>query len=161
MTFNNFEQKKTIDRFTKEDGYEYLSNFYRSTITFEGALYKTVEHAYQASKTVDLKLRQIIKNSPGPMEAKKLGRCLQLRDDWELIRIDIMRKLIKEKFHNPFLGCLLLKTDNAELIMNNLWGDKFWGVYRGNGENWLGKILMSERDSLRLELLVDDFNQVK
>jgi len=161
MTFNNFEQKKAIDRFTKEDGYEYLSNFYRSTITFEGALYKTVEHAYQASKTVDLKLRQIIKNSPGPMEAKKLGRCLQLRDDWELIRIDIMRMLIKEKFRNPFLSCLLLKTDNAELIMNNLWGDKFWGVYQGNGENWLGKILMSERDSIRLELLVDDFNQIK
>jgi ribA/ribD-fused uncharacterized protein len=154
--------KNVIDRFTKQSGHEYLSNFYPSTIRFEGVLYPTVEHAYQASKTTDLKLREIIRKAPGPMEAKKLGKCLQLREDWENVRIDIMRCLIKEKFSNPFLSHLLIKTKDADLIMNNLWNDRFWGVCRGTGENWLGKILMEIREELSLEKEKEDiqFNLV-
>lgn len=143
---------ETIDRFTKEAGYEFLSNFYPSTVRFEGFLYRTIEHAYQASKTIDPKLREIIKQAPGPMEAKKLGRCLQLRDNWDVVKIEIMRVLIKEKFENPFLGHLLLKTGDAKLINNNKWNDRFWGVYKGVGENWLGKILEEVRNGLNGEM---------
>ena len=145
-----------IDRFTKEAGYEFLSNFYRSTVRYDGVLYPTVEHAYQASKTNDPALREIIRKSPGPMEAKKLGKGLQLHPNWNEVRIDIMRKLIKEKFDNPFLGHLLLKTGDAKLVMNNLFNDKFWGVYKGQGENWLGKILMETREQLRIEMKTED-----
>jgi len=154
--------KNVIDRFTKESGYDYLSNFYPSTVRFEGNLYPTVEHAYQASKTIDLKLREFIRKASGPMEAKKLGRCLLLREDWELVRVDIMRHLIKEKFSNPFLLHLLIKTKDADLIMGNLWNDRFWGVCRGTGENWLGKILMEVREELILEKENEDiqFNLV-
>ena len=38
------DDRKIIDRFTKEAGYDFLSNFYRSTVRFEGQLYPTVEH---------------------------------------------------------------------------------------------------------------------
>ena len=41
------------------------------------------------------------------------------------------------------------KTDDVELIEGNEWSDTFWGVCRGQGENWLGKILMKTRDNLR------------
>jgi hypothetical protein len=154
--------KNVIDRFTKESGHEYLSNFYPSTVRFEGNLYPTVEHAYQASKTTDLKLREIIRKAPGPMEAKKLGRCLQLREDWENVRIDIMQCLIKEKFSNPFLRGLLLKTESSDLVMVNMWNDRFWGVCRGTGENWLGKILMETREELKKDKEDEDiqFNHV-
>lgn len=152
------EKIKTINRFTKEAGYDFLSNFYASTVRFEGLLYPTVEHAYQASKTTDHKLREIIRKAPGPLEAKKLGRCLQLREDWEVVRIKIMRSLVKEKFENPFLSHLLLKTDSARLVMDNRFNDKFWGVYKGVGENWLGKILEEVREELRREMTNDSID---
>lgn len=146
------EEKLTIiDRFTKESGYDFLSNFYSSTIRFDGLLYPTVEHAYQASKTLDPKLREIIRKAPGPMEAKKLGRGLQLREDWEQVKIDVMKQLVKEKFDNPFLGYRLISTGNAKLIMSNKWNDKFWGVCNATGQNWLGKILEEVRESLLAE----------
>lgn len=145
------QHNSKIDRFTKEAGYDFLSNFFPSTVRFEGVLYPTCEHAYQASKTVDLKIRELIKKAKSPYEAKKLGQSVQLRSDWHEVRISIMRKLIHEKFENPFLRPLLLSTADAELILNNKWNDKFWGVCRGVGENWLGKILMDERKLIKEE----------
>ncbi len=150
------DDKKTIDRFTKETGYDFLSNFYGSTVSFEGQLYSTVEHAYQASKSLDRSVRETIRKAKSPAEAKKLGQCIAVRVDWNEVKIDIMRTLIKEKFENPFLRPLLLATDDADLILNNKWNDKFWGVCRNEGENWLGKILMEERARIKEEVINDD-----
>jgi ribA/ribD-fused uncharacterized protein len=146
---------KVIRRFTKETGYEFLSNFHPSTIRFEGHLYPTVEHAYQAAKSLDPKVREIIRNAKSPSEAKKLGQGICVRDNWNSAKIDIMRSLIKEKFQNPFLGHKLIETEDAMLVMDNKWNDKFWGVCRGIGENWLGKILMETREEIRKELEED------
>jgi len=140
-----------IDRFTKETGYDFLSNFYPSTVSFEGTLYPTVEHAYQAAKTIDPKIREIIKKANGPGEAKKLGQGIKVREDWFEVRLDVMRKLIREKFSNPFLTHRLISTGDSELILGNKWNDKFWGICRGVGENWLGKILMEVREDLKQE----------
>ena len=140
-----------IDRFTKETGHDYLSNFYRSTVSFEGSLYPTVEHAYQAAKSLDPKVRDLIRRSPTPADTKKLGQGVAVRPDWVDVRVDIMRGLIREKFENPFLRPKLLATGEAELILNNRWNDKFWGICRGVGENWLGRILMDERKRIKEE----------
>jgi len=140
-----------IDRFTKETGYDFLSNFYSSTVSFEGKLYPTVEHAYQAAKTTDPQIREMIRKARGPGEAKKLGQGIIVRNDWHDVRLSIMRSLIKEKFFNPFLTHRLLNTGESQLILNNKWNDRFWGVCRGEGENWLGKILMEVREDLRKE----------
>lgn len=140
-----------IDRFTKESGYDFLSNFYRSTISFEGKLYPTVEHAYQAAKSLDHDVREFIRLSKTPADAKRLGQGVLVRPDWNEVKVDIMRKLVREKFENPFLRPLLLSTGDAELILNNNWNDKFWGICRGVGENWLGKILCEERERIKNE----------
>jgi ribA/ribD-fused uncharacterized protein len=140
-----------IDRFTKEAGYDFLSNFYGSTVRFEGGLYPTVEHAYQAAKTMDLSVRELIRRSHGPHEAKKLGQGILKRPDWDDVKVDIMRNLIREKFENPFLRPLLIATGEKQLVLGNKWNDTFWGVCRGVGENWLGKILMEERSRIRQE----------
>lgn len=142
---------ETIDRFTKESGYDFLSNFYMATVRFDGKLYPSVEHAYQASKTLDNISREIIRKAKTPSDAKKLGQGLEIRTDWHDVRLDIMRSLIREKFENPFLRPLLLSTGDAALILNNKWNDKFWGICRGTGENWLGKILMEERNRIKEE----------
>jgi ribA/ribD-fused uncharacterized protein len=145
------DKKPLIDRFTKESGYEFLSNFHPSTVRFEGALYPTLEHAYQAAKTIDIKTRETIRKAKSPFEAKKLGHAIPVREDWLEVRLDIMRTLVREKFENPFLRPMLLGTGEAELVLNNKWNDTFWGVCRDVGENWLGKILVEERDRIRKE----------
>ena len=142
-----------IDRFTKQTGYDFLSNFYMSTVSFEGQLYPSVEHAYQASKSIDQRTREIIRKAKTPAEAKKLGQGICVRENWEDIRLDIMKTLVREKFSNPFLTHRLLATGDCTLILNNKWNDKFWGVCRGEGENWLGKILMVVREELKQESL--------
>jgi len=146
------QEQKVIDRFTREAGFEFLSNFYSSTVRFEGVLYPTVEHAYQASKTKDPKIRELIRKNKDPSVAKQLGQGIIFREDWQEVKLEIMRSLIKEKFENPFLRPKLLATEDAVLILNNKWNDRFWGVCRGSGENWLGKILMEERERIKKEV---------
>jgi len=141
-----------IDRFTKENGYDFLSNFYYSSVSYDGKLYPTVEHAYQAAKTTDENVREIIRKANSPGIAKKLGQSINVRNDWSTTKIVVMKNLIRDKFSSPFLMGRLLQTGDAKLVLNNKWNDKFWGVCRGVGENWLGKILMEVRDELRKQL---------
>lgn len=143
-----------INRFV--GNYSFLNNFFPSTIYINGQSYPTVEHAYQAHKTLDQFTREVIRNAKDPMSAKKMGKGLILRDDWTLIKVDLMRTFIKLKFENPILRELLLATGEATLIQENLWNDKFWGVTKGIGENWLGKIIMEVRDEIQAEILADD-----
>lgn len=146
-------QGDKIVGFNKRNGTEFLSNFHPSAISFEGFLYPTIEHAYQASKTIDQKNRELIRKTKSPGDAKKLGRSLILRDDWFEVRINIMKSLIKEKFENPFLRHLLLATGDKELIHENRWNDRFWGVTNGEGENWLGRIIEEVRKEAQKELM--------
>lgn len=129
--------------------YTFLSNFWPASIDFEGINYPTVEHAYQASKTLDFQSRLKIAATRSPGKAKRLGRTLTIREDWDEVKLDIMYTLVKQKFiqHYP-LGKMLLWTAPRELIEGNTWGDTFWGVCRGKGHNHLGKILMRVRDEL-------------
>lgn len=143
-------QVNVIDRFVED--FAFLSNFYPSTFRYEGKTYRTVEHAYQAYKTLDESERQIIRNAKSAGEAKKLGRSVTLRKDWDSIKVDVMRCLIKLKFENPLLREMLIATGNSELIESNYWNDKFWGVCRGQGENWLGRILTEQRNEIIAEI---------
>ena len=82
-------------------------------------------------------------------QAKRLGRRVELRSDWETVKIEIMRQVLKSKFtHNPELREKLIATGNTELIEGNNWNDRFWGVCRGVGKNHLGKLLMEIRAEL-------------
>ena len=143
------QAKSVIDRFTKETGYDFLSNFYPASVTFEGKQYPTIEHAYQASKTLNSDVRELIRKSPNPMQAKKLGRAIQLREDWNDVKVSIMKLLVAEKFKSPFLAHKLVATGNSQLVMRNFFNDTFWGECRGRGENWLGKILMEVREEIK------------
>jgi len=137
-----------IDSF--QGDYRFLSNFWPAEVIFDGIAYPTAEHAYQSAKTLDRAQRQRIAALPTPADAKREGRALKQRDDWETVKFDVMERVVREKFtRHPELRDKLLATDNAELIEGNTWGDRVWGVYQGEGENRLGKILMKVRDELR------------
>lgn len=135
-----------IDRFVGE--YAFLSNFFEIPIYYSGILYQNSEAAFQAQKTLDPEERKKF-STLNPSEAKKKGRHVTLRDDWEQVKDDIMFDIVLSKFaSNPVLKNLLLDTNNEELIEGNTWNDTYWGVCNGKGQNHLGKILMKVRSLL-------------
>jgi ribA/ribD-fused uncharacterized protein len=138
-----------IDRFRGDFGF--LSNFHEASIWIDGDRYPSVEHAYQAAKAVDPVSRKMIREAARPGDAKKLGKCVQLPPDWDTKKVDLMRRFVREKFKNPLLRAMLVATEDATLIEGNTWNDTFWGVCRGRGQNWLGKILMEVREECRQE----------
>ena len=132
-----------IDCFRGDFGF--LSNFYESSIWVDGLQYRSVEHAYQAAKASDPVTRDLIRNASRPGEAKRLGKAVQLPPDWEARKVELMRGFLRLKFENPLLRSLLVATADAQLVEGNTWNDTFWGVCRGRGENWLGRLLMEIR----------------
>ena len=131
--------------------YFFLSNFYESPIEYNGMEYPSVEHAYQAQKTLDINERfPFVCKDKSPAAAKKLGRKLTLRDDWEEVKERIMEELVFIKFDtNEKLRLLLLSTGDEELQEGNYWGDDYWGVCNGLGANKLGKTLMAVRELMK------------
>lgn len=129
------------------DEFDFLSNFYSVKVYYEDIDYPTVEHAYQAAKTLDIKERRKIRNAAGPGVAKKIGQTVKIRDDWEDVKIGIMDDLVRQKFERQSLRNKLLEID-GQIVEGNFWGDTFWGVCKGKGRNELGKILMKIRDEI-------------
>lgn len=129
------------------DEYFFLSNFYPVEIKLDGIVYPNAETAFQAQKTLDVEERRKFSMLKNPVQAKRLGRKVKLRDDWEEVKLDIMTEIVSQKFlQNPYLLEKLIATGNEELVEGNKWGDRFWGVCKGKGQNNLGKILMKIRD---------------
>ena len=130
----------------------YLSNFYEAPIDYNGLTYKNNEAAFQAQKVLDEKTREQFTELP-PNLAKKLGRKVELREDWEDVKVDIMKDICRTKFEtHPSLMDRLLSTGDRTLIEGNDWNDTFWGVDDDNGgENMLGKLLMELREEFRYE----------
>lgn len=122
----------------------FLSNFFVESDGLTG------EHRFQAEKTADPGWRQKILSASTPGEAKHQGRIVPLRNDWEAVKIDVMRDVVAAKFDptlHPEMAARLIATGSSVLIEANKWGDTFWGVDEttGAGENNLGRILMHVR----------------
>lgn len=111
--------------------------------------WNSLEHAYQAAKTLVKGEQDIIWASKSAKEAKRIGKALTMRNDWESIKENVMLDLLRIKFQYGTLKEQLLSTGDAELIEGNWWGDTYWGVCKGVGENKLGKLLMKVRSELK------------
>lgn len=131
----------------------WASNFAPVTICYKSIKYPTVEHAYAASKSLDLDFRNQIAalNADQAGKAKRMGRNIQLRPGWDEIKIPLMYQFLQQKFDQQPFENLLLVTGNAYLMEGNYWHDKFWGCTFEDecwtGLNWLGRLLMMIRDS--------------
>lgn len=131
---------------TFRDNNFFLSNFYPAPVVYQGVRFENSEAAFQAAKC-PRRMREFCSLSPS--EAKKLGRHVGLRIDWEEVKLGVMYQVCKAKFlQNPDLARKLIDTGDAELIEGNTWGDTVWGVCNGVGENNLGKTLMRIREEL-------------
>lgn len=129
--------------------FTFLSNFEPCEIISDGILFKSVEHAFVAAKTLDRDTKLKISQIRTPGQAKRFGRkSLKLREDWEQIKVQIMFELLQQKFSMEPFKAKLLATGNSHIEETNNWNDTFWGVCNGVGQNKLGKLLMSVRDWL-------------
>lgn len=129
--------------------YFFLSNYYTCNVEIEGIKYTNTESAFQSMKTKNINIRNSF-SSLDPSRAKSKGRKVQLREDWEDIKDDIMYKVVLEKFkQNDDLRLKLISTGDEELIEGNNWNDTYWGVCNGKGRNMLGKTLMKIRKELK------------
>lgn len=134
--------------------YAFLSNFYNCPVTYNGLTYQNNEAAFQAQKTLDENVRKEFTNLP-PNLAKRKGRRVTLRSDWEKVKDDVMYEICLAKFFsvkNYKLLELLLNTDSEEIVEGNHWHDNYWGNCMCDrcksieGKNMLGKILMEIRN---------------
>ncbi len=151
---DGFRQK--IESFS--GAHRFLSNFWPVQVELEGEIYPSTEQAYKAAKTLNKEARERIRNfTPNKRELENQIRdvlaTVEIREDWtDETRLHVMENLLVQKFdgRDPELRQKLLDTGDMELVEGNTWGDTFFGVCDGVGENHLGKLLMKIRDSLRL-----------
>jgi ribA/ribD-fused uncharacterized protein len=129
--------------------YRLFSNFWHVQVVMDGKVYRSTEHAYQAAKTLDPKGREYIAAARSPADARRLGRAVTMRPDWESVKEQVMRDLLIQKFSIDPYKTALLDTGEAYLEETNHWGDVFWGVCNGKGRNRLGIALMEIRADLR------------
>lgn len=130
--------------------YRWLSNFYPTVVYFDGMRFRTVEHAYQAAKTDDIEKKIEIQKCGSAGEAKKIGKTVELRPNWDNERLRVMEILVRRKFStNEYLAKKLIETGNQKLEETNTWGDTYWGVCDGTGENHLGTLIMKVRSELQ------------
>jgi ribA/ribD-fused uncharacterized protein len=137
------------------DEYAFLSNFFPAPVEYEGIDYPTVEHAYQAAKSLDADVRLKVQKLATPAGAKSAGKRIARRPDWFEVNLPILEALVEQKFTRyPDLGAKLRATGEAELIEGNAWNDRFFGMVQDKktgawkGENHLGKMLMRVRANL-------------
>lgn len=134
--------------------FRFLSNFWPVQVDLDGVLYPSVEHAYQAAKTLDPVEREKLREAVSPGSAKRLGRSLTIRPDWDdATRLKVMRPLLAQKFLTEPLRTWLMLTGRVEIAEGNTWGDTFWGrIPNGTGSNHLGKMLMEIRTDLQSDV---------
>lgn len=144
-----------INKFAGE--YAFLSNYYPSPFIHDGIEYPTVEHFFQAAKTLDIQKRKAIAAAKTPGLAKRMGRSVQLRSDWKKVKVYYMELGLRLKFANKDLAEKLLATGDEELIEGNWWHDNTWGSCMCDkcinipGRNMLGMLLMDLRKKMRYE----------
>lgn len=159
---------KTPTAITEFSGrHSYLSNFHPSTVYIligtKWVKCPTVEHGYQASKTVSQHHRRRIVDASTPGEAKRMGQNVRRVSYWDEVKTIIMLELLRQKFSHSVLAERLIKTGDAKLIEGNHWHDNFWGVCSCDGccekfkttsidttaQNWLGRLLVRVRKDIR------------
>lgn len=131
-------------RFNARDPY---SNFYPRRIKLDGKWYATVEHYFQACKAANRADHERVRSTDTPAAARRLGRRIKLRKDWESIKEAVMHRGVLAKFEqHADLRQALLETTPRPLVEYAPW-DSYWGDGGdGRGQNRLGKILMQVRE---------------
>lgn len=142
----------TIKFYKSIPPYGYMNNFYKAKMTVYGKIWETVEHAYQAQKTLIPGEINKIWAASSPREARNMGQLVQMRSDWDQVKDQVMKECVLAKFkQHPELVKQLLSTNDEDIVEDSP-VDWYWGCGKdGTGKNMLGKTLMQVRKELRDE----------
>lgn len=137
---------------TRDKSYGCFSNFSAHGFELDGVWWPTSEHYFQAQKFAGTSHLEEIRQAKTPKIAAKMGRDRKrpLRQDWEAVKEEIMKKALLQKFatHSDILE-ILLSTGEEEIVENSPF-DYYWGCGKsGSGKNRLGALLMEVRAILR------------
>lgn len=118
-----------------------LRNEYPAAITVEAVSYPTVVHAYWALAATDSAVAEQIRTAGRPYDAEKLAEHAAIRQDWPTVRIAAMARLLRAKFtQHPHLADILLATGDSRIEYTSF-GSGYWNAGRGQGRNWMGRLL--------------------
>ena len=139
-----------------ESPYGCFSNLYRCTITLDGRVFPTAEHAYQFDKPRKLAVAEWLMQAPSPSLLAGAAHSLcywDIRPGWSREKVDRMLWVLRAKFtQHEELRTVLLSTGDADLVETPTVADQaalFWGRVNGNGKNTLGRLLGEVREELR------------
>lgn len=131
--------------------YFFLSNFYPCPVYYDGLWYLSSEAAFQAAKCADISQRKQFTALNASL-SKALGRQVELRPDWEIVKDKVMEDILRSKFaNNTDIRDRLIATYEHDLVEGNDWHDNYWGECScpdcadKRGKNRLGDLLMKIR----------------
>lgn len=137
-----------------KDEWRWLSNMWPTSLSIlvgdDTFGFRCSESAYQALKFASRPelFKKFLKLDG--VSAKKLAREYTADADFHENKVRLMKRVCDAKFaQNAALQKLLVLTEGAHIEEANTWGDTFWGVCEGEGQNNLGKVLMDVRKFYR------------
>lgn len=140
-----------ITSFTTDET-RWLSNFQPCEIVLDGITYRSTEHAYMSAKSHDPEWKEFCRTTEDAAIVKRTSYEIEYREDWDDVKIDVMRKCITQKFNQEPFRTKLLDTGDQYIQEGNWWNDTFWGVdLKADppvGKNILGKLIMEIRSTL-------------
>lgn len=127
----------------------WLGNSYPAAFRIDGLTWKSVDHYVFAKRAIKESDRDAVREAETPIKARTVSKTMRWRPDWKEADVENVKAAVEAKFfQNVELGRKLIYTRDIELVHENRWGDKLWGVCEGEGENLLGKLLMEIREKL-------------
>ncbi len=127
-----------------------FDNFSSFQVDYDGYLWPTSEHAYQAAifKNTSNEVVNKIKNARSAHDAQKIAlenKSLQ-PENWNKVEGKIMKEILRHKINqHPYVLKKLLQSGNREIIEDS-WRDSNWGWgHNKTGRNKLGRIWMELR----------------
>lgn len=139
-----------------ERPYGAFSNLYRREFEFEGEIFPTAEHAYQAGKARKPEVRAWLMSAPSPALLAMAAHGLYYWDispGWATKKFDRMKRILLAKFsQHDDLRRLLLNTGDSRLVESATVDsavNRLWGEVNGVGQNKLGQLLMEVRTELQ------------
>lgn len=172
-----YQENEVITFQKNKDEYGCFSNMYtKIPFQLDGILIHTTEHLYQALKFTNSDLQQQLLNIKNPIDSKRKAYeitehlKIQIRSDWESIKVDVMKFCIRCKlfYNSDFIGKKLIDSyqNNSDLLfgledvytkslpqplVEKSSHDNFWGAIPNDlgqlkGKNVLGRLWMQLRE---------------
>lgn len=134
-----------------QNEHRWLSNFAPVKIKLDGLEFPSVEHAYMSAKSDNAEWKKFCSNPNNKAgDVKRQSRNVTLKEDWDEIKLEVMKECVTQKFSQEPYRTKLLETGTQHIQEGNRWNDKFWGVClkTNKGENHLGRLIMDVRSAL-------------